>query len=250
MNKPIYRNTVEFKVFGKYALFSDILTRPGGEKISYPFPTYEAVKGILKAVYWKPTIVWIIDSVKVIKKVKTVRKGTRPLKYGGGNDLAYCTYLCDVEYMVRAHFEWNENRPELAQDRQENKHHNIAKRMIERGGRRTPVLGTSECFAYVEPCVFDEGVSEYEGTGEIPLGTMLHGIIYPDEAVLDEDKGYMTVCLWQPVMVDGVIDFIRPEECTIKRKIKPMAIKPFGEEHDNFTGIEEFNGGDDIELGE
>ena len=39
MSKPIYRNTVEFSVKGKYALFSDILTRPGGEKISYPYPT-------------------------------------------------------------------------------------------------------------------------------------------------------------------------------------------------------------------
>ena len=89
MSKPIYRNTVEFSVKGKYALFSDILTRPGGEKISYPYPTYEALKGILKSIYWKPTFDWIIDSVKVMNQIQTCRKGTRPIKYGGGNDLAY-----------------------------------------------------------------------------------------------------------------------------------------------------------------
>lgn len=57
----------------------------------------------------------------------------RPVKYNGGNDLAYYTYLSDVEYQVRAHFEWNENRKDLADDRNENKHYDIARRMVERG---------------------------------------------------------------------------------------------------------------------
>ena len=57
MSKDVYRNTVEFAVRGRYALFSDILTRAGGEKSSYPVPTYEALKGILHSIYWKPTIV-------------------------------------------------------------------------------------------------------------------------------------------------------------------------------------------------
>ena len=248
MSKPIYRNTVEFSVKGKYALFSDILTRPGGEKISYPYPTYEALKGILKSIYWKPTFDWIIDSVKVMNQIQTCRKGTRPIKYGGGNDLAFCTYLTDVEYHVRAHFEWNENRPELACDRNENKHHNIAKRMIERGGRRDCYLGTRECFGYVEPCVFDDGKSYYDGKGIIPTSIMLHGITYADEAVNEEDKGFMTVRLWKPEFKDGIIEFIRPEECTMKRKIKPMEIKPFGREYDNFSGLEEFEGGEAFEL--
>ena len=32
---------------------------------------------------------------------------------------SYYTYLCDVEYEVRAHFEWNLNRPDLEVDRNE-----------------------------------------------------------------------------------------------------------------------------------
>lgn len=250
MSKEIYRNTVEFQVSGKYALFSDILTRPGGEKMSYPIPSYEALKGILHSVYWKPTIVWIIDSVRIMNRIRTERKGIHPIKYGGGNDLAYYTYLSDVCYQVRAHFEWNRNRPELEQDRNENKHHNIAKRMIERGGRRDIFLGTRECQGYVEPCIFGEGKGDYDGTGEIPYSVMYHGITYADEAMCSEDMGKMTVRLWSPVMKDGVIDFIRPEECVIKRHIRDMSIKPFGEEIHNFIGINEFGKGENLELDE
>ena len=56
-----HRNTVEFEVTGEYALFSDPITRVGGEKFTYQVPTYEALKGILQSVYWKPTLIWIID---------------------------------------------------------------------------------------------------------------------------------------------------------------------------------------------
>lgn len=248
MSKEIYRNTVEFAVRGRYALFSDILTRAGGEKSSYPIPTYEALKGILHSVYWKPTIVWVIDSVRIMNPIRTSRKGIRPIKYGGGNDLAYYTYLEDVYYQVRAHFEWNMNRPELERDRNENKHHNIAKRMIERGGRRDIFLGTRECQGYVEPCIFGESVGAYDKCGSIPYGLMYHGITYADEAVNDDDSGYLTVRLWQPVMENGVIDFIRPEDCTLKRHIREMSVKPFGKEYDNFTGLDEFIGGGIGEL--
>ena len=132
-----HRNTVEFVVYGKYALFSDPITRVGGEKFSYLIPTYQALKGILESVYWKPTLIWYIDKARIMNKIQTQSKGIRPIKYtSAGNDLAYYTYLKDVCYQVRAHFEWNENRPELVHDRNEHKHHNIAKRMIKCGGRR------------------------------------------------------------------------------------------------------------------
>ena len=154
-----YRNTIEFEVYGAYALFSDPVMRVGGEKTSYHIPTYEALKGITESIYWKPTIIWIIDAVRVMNPIQTETKGIRPIAYNGGNELAYYTYLKDVRYQVRAHFEMNLNHPELEQDRNENKHHNIAKRMVKRGGRRDIFLGTRECQAFVEPCVFGEGES-------------------------------------------------------------------------------------------
>ena len=236
-----YRNTVEFQVYGDYALFSDPIMRVGGEKTSYHIPTYEAMKGVLQSVYWKPTLVWVIDAVRVMKPIRTETKGVRPITFSGGNELAYYTYLRDVCYQVRAHFEWNENRPELAGDRNEHKHHNIARRMIERGGRRDVFLGTRECQAYVEPCVFGEGDGAYDSLeGEVAYGFMYHGITYADEAVLPEDQGRMTIRFWRPVMKrDGIIEFCRPEECRDRRRIKEMDIKACG--GGNFIGLAEFS---------
>ena len=134
MRNTQYPNLVEFQVTGDYALFSDPILRLGGEKCTYQVPTYEALKGILSSVYWKPTLIWYIDAVRVMNPIQTEVKGIRPIKYHGGNDLAYYTYLKNCCYKVRAHFEWNENRAELAGDRNENKHHEIAKRMIQKGG--------------------------------------------------------------------------------------------------------------------
>lgn len=233
-------NIVEFEVYGPYGLFSDPLMRVGGEKSSYQVPTYEALKGVLSSVYWKPTLIWFIDEVRIMNRIQTEVKSIRPIKYNGGNDLAYYTYLKDCRYQVRAHFEWNMNRPELANDRNENKHHEIAKKMIARGGRRDVFLGTRECQAYVEPCVFGEGKGYYDDLPQLAFGVMYHGITYPDEAYSDETKGMMTVNLWRPVMEKGMIRFPRPENCPLHRTIKPMRMKSFGEELHNFSVLCEY----------
>lgn len=241
MEKPVHPNVVEFQVTGDYALFSDPLMRVGGEKCSYQVPTYEALKGVMASVYWKPTIVWYIDSVRVMNPIQTEVKGIRPIKYhGGGNDLSYYTYLKHCAYQVRAHFEWNSNRPELAADRNENKHHDIARRMVEKGGRRDVFLGTRECQAYVEPCVYGEGESAYDGTPELGFGLMYHGITYADEAYSPETQGRMTANFWYPVMRRGEIVFPRPEDCPLHKPLREMEMKAFGTEKDNFSGLREF----------
>ena len=241
MSKPKHVNIVEFQVTGDYALFSDPLMRVGGEKNSYPVPTYEALKGILSSVYWKPTIIWYIDAVRVMEPVQTEVKGIRPIKYhGGGNDLSYYTYLKNVRYQVRAHFEWNDNRPELAEDRNENKHHEIAKKMIVKGGRRDIFLGTRECQGDVEPCIFGEEAGAYDGVPEWGMGLMYHGITYPDEAYSEKTAGKMTANFWYPVMKRGVITFPRPEDCPAHKPLREMDMKIFDQKLDNFSGLREF----------
>lgn len=233
MNKK--RNSVEFKITGRYALFSDPVTRVGGEKFSYQVPTYQALKGILESVYWKPTFVWYIDAVRVMKKIQTECKGIKPIKMSGGNDLSYYTYLRDVEYQVIAHFDWNHQRENLKDDRNEHKHHNIAKRSIEKGGRRDVFLGTRECQGYVEPCVFGEGKSNYDNYGELDFGVQFHGYDYPDETGKDE----LVVRLWRSKMKDGIIKFPMPQDCdaTLKRFIREMTAKEF-ESNRNFAFID------------
>ena len=65
----------------------------------------------------------------------------------------------------------------------------------------TFLLGTRECQAFVEPCVFGEGESYYDTMpGEVSYGFMYHGITYAEEAILEEDQDQMTVRFWRPVM--------------------------------------------------
>ena len=218
------RNSVEFEVYGKYALFTDPLTKLGGEKLSYQIPTYQAIKGIVESIYWKPTIMYVIDEIRIMKPIQMESKGVRPIEYGGGNTLANYTYLKDVCYQVRCHFVFNMNRPDLEFDRNEHKHHNILKRSVKAGGRRDIFLGTRECQGYVEPCVFGEGKGFYDDyEGEIHFGTMFHGFNYPDETGINE----LSVRLCQPVMKNGVIQFDKPDQCTRVKHIGERSSKNF-----------------------
>ncbi|UII54167.1 type I-C CRISPR-associated protein Cas5c [Cytobacillus spongiae] len=227
------RNAIEFELFGNYALFTDPLMKLGGEKMTYQVPTYQALKGIVESIYWKPTLLMIVDELRVMKPIKMESKGVRPIEYGGKNTLANYTYLKDVHYQVRAHFIFNPYRPDLAFDRNEHKHHNILNRSLKVGGRRDIFLGARECQGYVEPCVFGEGESFYDHYGDLHLGTMVHGINYPDET----GRNAMEVRLWNPVMKNGVIRFIRPDECTHVRKISDMEPKHF--DHSNIETADE-----------
>lgn len=244
MKNTKYPNIVELEVTGDYALFSDPVMRIGGEKTTMQIPSYEALKGILSSVYWKPTFIWYIDEVRVMNRIRTEVKGIRPVRYSGGNDLSFYTYLKDCRYRIKAHFEWNENRPELAADRNENKHHQIAQKMIRKGGRRDVFLGARECQGYVEPCVFSEDEGAYDDLEELGFGLMYHGITYADEAYSEETKGKMTVNMWNPVMRRGVIKFPRPEDCPVHKTVREMEMKPFGKDIGNFAGLTEFEGGD------
>jgi CRISPR-associated protein Cas5d len=219
------QNSIEFKVWGRYALFTDPLTKIGGEKFSYHVPTYEALKGIAKSIYWKPTFIWVIDEVRVMNRFRTQTKGTKPLEFSGGNSLAIYTFLADVEYQVRAHFEWNKHRPELEGDRNERKHNASAQKMLERGGRQDIFLGVRDCQGYVEACKFGTGASHHDESGELAFGLMFHGFDYPDET----GKNELQARFWRPTMVNGIIRF-SPDDSTIRRKfVREMTAKKFGE---------------------
>lgn len=217
------RNSIEFEVHAPYALFTDPLTKMGGEKMTYNVPTYQALKGIVESIYWKPTIMFIIDELRIMNQIKMESKGIRPIEYGGGNTLANYTYLKDVRYQVRAHFIFNPHRPDMAFDRNEHKHHNILKRSLKAGGRRDIFLGARECQGYVEPCEFGSGEGDYDRLEEMHLGTMVHGINYPDET----GRNQMEVRLWNPIMEKGIIRFIRPDECKNVRILREMEPKTF-----------------------
>lgn len=226
------KNKISFRVWGKQALFTDPVTKIGGEKFSYQVPTYEAIKGILKSIYWKPTLIWHIDRIGVIKPIRTQSKSTKPLNWDGGNTLAIYTFLQDVEYQVEAHFEWNEHWPELAEDRIEAKHMAIAQRMLDRGGRQDVFLGTRDCQAYVEPCEFDGLARDgqagfYNQIDNLDFGLMFHSFGYPEETGNNELVGRF----WMANMQNGVIHFPSVDEQAGRLKTrfirKMQSEKPF-----------------------
>ncbi len=231
----------EFRLWGRYALFTDPLTRVGGEKCSYHLPTYEALKGICKSIYWKPTLIWFVDEVRLMRRIRTQTRGMKPLEYtGGGNTLAIYTYLTGdarsqeptdltegpgVEYQVRAHFEWNLHQQSLAPDRIGAKHIAMAQRSLERGGRQDIFLGTRDCQGYVAPSVFGEGGGDYDRDGALDYALMLHSFDYPDET----GAGRLGVNFWRPRLENGILRFPRPDDPGLVRKdIRPMCPKQFG----------------------
>ena len=230
------RNSIEFKVSGRYAMFTDPIERVGGEKCSYQIPTYEALKGIVESIYWKPSIIWYVDAVRIMKKIQTESKGVKTLKMNRGSDLSYYTYLRDVEYQVLAHFEFNRNYPNLSGDWNENKHHNIAKRCVAKGGRRDVFLGTRECQGYVEECSFGSGAGDYDDYGQLSFGLQFHGYDYPNETGVET----LAKRFWMAQMEDGVIMFPSPKECKDQYRVtvRPMKIKPFVDKK-NFHVIQE-----------
>ena len=101
-------------------------------------------------------------------------------------------------------------------------------------------LGARECQGYVEPCVFGEGKGAYDDLDELSFGLMYHGITYADEAYSPETRQKMTARFWNPVMKNGVIHFLRPEECPYHKTLRDMEVKPFGIPQNNFSGLREF----------
>jgi CRISPR-associated protein Cas5d len=166
-----------------------------------------------------------VDKVRVINRIQTESKGIRPIKMNGGNDLSFYTYLKDVKYQIKAHFDWNFNRENLAGDRSYKKHGAIARRSLERGGRRDIFLGTRECQGYVEPCEYGSGEGFYDNYGTLEFGAMFHSFDYPDETGDTEWKAK----LWHAKMANGEIEFPKPSDipANLCRNLREMGIKEF-----------------------
>lgn len=219
-NDHLFRSQeFEFAVYGDTALFTDPIKKLDGEKFSYPYPTYEALKGIVKAIYWKPTFIWVIDRVRIMNEIVNRTVPVRTIKYNDASTTArsFYSYLENVCYHVQAHYEWNMNRPELKHDRIEGKHTTIFIDALEKGGRRNIYLGASECSAYVEPCRFESGKSFYDDKDIVFYGMpMFHSFTYADEAFSEETKGKVTKSFWIPEMRNGVITFPSAKECDMR----------------------------------
>ena len=97
--------------------------------------------------------------------------------------------------------------------------------MLERGGRQDVFLGTRDCYAYVEPCEFGEGVGHYDDIDELgSYGLQFHSFGYPDETGKEE----LITRFWRPVLKNGVLTFPRVDsEELISHHVRKMTAKSF-----------------------
>lgn len=230
------------KIYGNYALFSSPSSKGSGDKASYQVPTKEALRGITDQIYFKPTFKNAIEEVKVLNEIKTEAMGARTLMMSGSNDLNSYTYLKDVSYLVKFHFEWNLNREDLAHDRNIKKHEAIMERSLKKGGRRDIFLGTRECYGFVEKIDKEEyknTKSFYDGQS-LSFGIMFQEFIYPTEP-----GGELVSCFSSITMNDGVIKFKDSKDCEIKNTLDtysfkyPNEIKSVDQEYEEYENFEE-----------
>ncbi len=204
-----YPNIIQLEVSGSYALFTDPMTKAGGEKCSYPVPTYEALKGMLCSVYWVPSIQWVVDSVRIMEPISTESHCVPTRFYfQTGSGISVCTYLKNVRYQISAHF--TEKEGCALSEADEHRHFRMAHRSLVRGGRRDIYLGTRDCTCHAEPCSFLSGNGCYDDTC-MDFGMMFHSFIYGSDGV-PVSAGY-----FRCIMDNGIIRFPLPQECRLQQ---------------------------------
>lgn len=230
-----------FKIMveGDYACY----TRPElkVERVSYDVPTPGALEGMLKSVYWKPSIRYVIDKIIVFNKIdfvnirrnevktKVLYSAVKSQMNGKGTDPCIYTserkyrsqrasmVLKNVKYGIEFHFELTGLKNEQEHDA-ENKHYNIIKRRLEKGQYfRVPCMGCSEFPVKRMELVdeFDENLISRRilEMGDVDLGFMSYKVSFSDHGrPINDDwdnpkfSDRASTIYYRPHMVNGVID--------------------------------------------
>ena len=208
---------VKVRVWGDYALFS----RPEMkvERCSYDVMTPSAARGILEAIYWHPGMRWMIDKIYVKKPIRftSVRRNEVKNKilcsnvlqaYNGGDKSLYLSskaeivqraslLLCNVDYVIEAHFEMTEKANETDNP---GKFKDIMMRRLRRGECfHMPYFGCREFPANFCLCEEDKIETAYDDLEEKDFGFMLYDIDYID-------KENLQPMFFRAVMRHGILD--------------------------------------------
>lgn len=228
-----------FKIMisGDYACFTNPSMKV--ERVSYDVPTPGAMEGLIKSIYWKPAIRYVIDKIIVFNPIKftNIRRNEVKEKVGYGNVKKQMRgtgrvemytgdmisqragmILKDVVYGVEFHFELTGIRGDNADDTEE-KHYNVILRRLRNGQHfRQPVLGCREFSAKsverVESFPMERVAPELKG--DIDLGFMLYAMKFKDGGIPKngdwEERRFSDradAMFYRPHMIDGVIDVKR-----------------------------------------
>lgn len=200
---------VKLMVWGDYACF----TRPEMkvERVSYDVMTPSAARAILEAIYWRPSIRWVVDRIHVLQPIRfmnirrnevaskiPLRNVTAAMQGKGASPVLYIEddrqqraglILRDVSYGIEAHFEYVGDT-----DNNDGKHLDIFNRRAALGQCFTqPYLGCREFSASFE---LVDNFPTTGFTGRHDLGWMLHDIDFADN---------MEARFFRAEMIDGAI---------------------------------------------
>jgi CRISPR-associated protein Cas5d len=224
---------IKLLVWGDYASFN----RPEMkvERVSYEVITPSAARGILEAIYWKPEMRWVIDTLRVLSPIRftyvrrnevdckiSTRNIASAMKSGKGHlgmavenhrQQRAAMILKDVCYGIEAHVEvlcpeFRDGKPIEAP---EAKHLRQFKERVSKGGYfHHPYLGSREFPANFE--LVDVFPAYHESLrGEKALGYMLHEIAFvsnPKGKIVESNKGTRLTAkprFFPAVMSNGVI---------------------------------------------
>lgn len=234
---------IKLEVWGDLAAFN----RPEMkvERVSYDVMTPSAARGILEAIYWKPEMRWVVDSIHVLRPIRFAHvrrneissripikgrtgvgaamksgRGSLGVSVAGQRQQRAAMLLRDVRYGVAAHVELV--RPDDGQGRQGSvaKHLEMFKRRASRGQYfHHPYLGCREFpahFRLVEtfPPPPPELLAEPQPRD---LGFILQDIDFvedPAGKIIESNRGTRVSArpvFFRAVMRDGVIE-VPPRE--------------------------------------
>jgi CRISPR-associated protein Cas5d len=217
------------------------------ERVSYDVPTPGAIEGMLKSIYWKPAIRYVIDKIIVFNPIDfiNIRRNEvkdkvsfsavkSQMKGKGGNPCIYTSeersrsqraamILKNVKYGIEFHFELTglKNDDEIDAEK---KHYNIIKRRIEKGQCfRTPCLGCSEfpvrSISFVDDFDLNLISSSILALGDVDLGFMSYRVCFADKGIpLNDDwenpkfSDKANTQYYRPHMINGVIDVAKYRE--------------------------------------
>ena len=157
------------EISGIFAMFATPASKHSCEVISYPMPTYSAMRAWMENIYWRPGIKWVIEKVRVMNPIMyrptyIKQPKTRVITYDAAKIYCY-SMLENVKYQIQAHYEIDES------NLNSNYSHMFLgeeiKHAIYIGGEKLIRLG-KECasLADVSECRWLDGAGHYDDDGE------------------------------------------------------------------------------------
>lgn len=213
------------------------------ERVSYDVPTPSAIEGLLKCIYWKPAIRFVIDKIIVLHPIEFINVRRNEVKETiglanikrqmKGEDVSPQIYtsevrtqragmlLKNIKYGIEFHFELTGLKSEK-EDETPEKHYNILLRRLQNGQFfQQPYFGCREFVVKKTQLVenFDDVQIPEELKGDIDLGYMLYGMRFKDGGIpMNHDwenpkfSDAADAVFYRPHIIDGVIDVAKYRE--------------------------------------